>query len=204
MSRRYLSDQLLVRQPLADNRIHERIEALECVAFDVPFVQPKSGFLDVSVQVLGGDVVINPMNPALQDGPHRFDTVRGSRAPRILARRVVDRLMPTWKLAASFTLTTTWCSTTWTGFSTAMRCGFVRSGVGGSRRPVFLLLLVFHGREENRIVLRFEGPWCAEQSLRSACASAVILPNNPALRNTHRTSRRINSFSASRFLGELA
>ena len=56
-----------------------------------PLVQPESKFVNVTGQVLGAGVVINPNQSALKDRENRLDTVRGHAVADVLALAVIDR-----------------------------------------------------------------------------------------------------------------
>src|SRR5579859_5048657 len=84
---------LLVREPLSADRSDETVQPLERVILDVAFVQPPRELVRIASCVLGADVVIDAIHAAFQDCPHAFNAVRAGRAPRILSRRMVHRVM---------------------------------------------------------------------------------------------------------------
>jgi len=86
----HLSRKLLVRYPLPDDCINERRQPLKAVALYVPLVQPKRELIDVPAKMLGGGMMINPMQATLENCPNRFDAVRVGRSARILASRMID------------------------------------------------------------------------------------------------------------------
>src|SRR5579872_5022581 len=87
------SDEPLVGEPLSGTGHHEAVQALHRVSRDVPLVEAKRKFIDVAEQVLFAGVMVDAMQPALQDGPDALNTVRMSRASDKLFGAVVDRLV---------------------------------------------------------------------------------------------------------------
>ena len=59
-----------VSEPLAHNRIHERIQPLECVACDVSLIQPEGKFVNVPGEVLLADLMVDSVQPTLEDRPN--------------------------------------------------------------------------------------------------------------------------------------
>src|SRR4051812_43264700 len=78
-----------VRDPLALGRIHKAIQPSRRVVGYVPLVQPKRKLIDVTAQVLRAGVMVDTVQPTLQDGPNALDAVRVSRTTGVLASPVV-------------------------------------------------------------------------------------------------------------------
>jgi hypothetical protein len=84
----------LVCEPFSSRSGDERIKARQRVVRDVAFVQPERELIDVSKEMLGTRVMVDAMQPALQDSPNALDRVCMSGSALILARAVVDGLVP--------------------------------------------------------------------------------------------------------------
>jgi len=63
------------------------------VVGDVTLVQSEGELVNIAVKVLFASVMIDADQAALQDGPYALDSIRMSRATRVLANGVVDRLV---------------------------------------------------------------------------------------------------------------
>src|SRR6185503_1122876 len=84
---------LLVRDPLAAHSVNKTVEPFDGVAGNVAFVQSPGKLIDVPSKMLRADMVVDPVNAALQDRPDALNRVGGRWPTGILARAVVDRLM---------------------------------------------------------------------------------------------------------------
>ena len=67
--------QLRVGQTLSGNRINKQVETLQRVDFDVAEVQPESELINVAMKMLFARVMVNAMQPALEQCPNGFDSV---------------------------------------------------------------------------------------------------------------------------------
>ena len=67
---------------------------------EFPTVVPEFKFVQITVKVLAADVVIDAVQPALQDREYAFDRIGGSVIAHPLASRVVDAPVTTFLLAA--------------------------------------------------------------------------------------------------------
>ena len=75
----------LVSEPLA--WWHPRtIKSLRGVVRNVPFVQPKRELIDVAVKMFFAGVMIDAVQPALQDGPDALDAVGMTPTTGVLTR----------------------------------------------------------------------------------------------------------------------
>lgn len=59
----------------------------------VAVVQPEDELIDIPAKMLWIDVVINAMQPALENTPNALDVVGAHAVADILTRRVLDRLV---------------------------------------------------------------------------------------------------------------
>src|SRR5208282_1230386 len=82
-----------IGQPLATDRFDHRIQPLKAVPFDVAFVQPKGELVQIAAKMLAAHAVVNAVVAAFQDCPDALNRVRVGRASRILASRVIDRIV---------------------------------------------------------------------------------------------------------------
>ena len=82
-----------IRDPLSLGSVHEAIQPSRRVSRHVTIVEPKCELIHVPLKVLWAGVMVDAMQPALQDGPDTLDTVGVSRTTGVLASPVVDRLV---------------------------------------------------------------------------------------------------------------
>src|SRR5208282_470951 len=82
-----------IGQALPADRFDHRIQTLKAVPLDVPFVQSEREFIDVASKVLRADLVVDAIHAAFQDRPDALNRVRMGRASRVLASRVIDRIV---------------------------------------------------------------------------------------------------------------
>src|SRR5208282_4099634 len=82
-----------VSEPRPRNRVHERIEPLERVPCNVAVVQTEGKLVNVTTEMLLANLVVDAVQPALEDRPDTFDTVRAGLAAHIFVRRMVDALL---------------------------------------------------------------------------------------------------------------
>lgn len=83
-----------VSQAFASNRIHETIQAFDGVPRHIPLIESKGELVHVPTEMLGAHLMVNAVNPALQDSPNRFDAIRAHRPACILTSRMRYRVMP--------------------------------------------------------------------------------------------------------------
>lgn len=88
-----LRNQSFVGEALAHDGIDETSKPVQRVPLDVAFVQPPRKLLDVAVKMFRAGVVVDAVQPALQDGPHALNRVGGHQTPSVLPGAVVHRLM---------------------------------------------------------------------------------------------------------------
>src|SRR5574337_313432 len=82
--------EFLVCDAAASGSGNQVVQALEGMALDVPLVQPEGELVDVPAKVLLARLVVDAMNPALQDGPHGLNAVSVDAIADVFARAVVD------------------------------------------------------------------------------------------------------------------
>src|SRR4051812_14004874 len=82
-------DQLLVGDAALGRGGNQAIQPLEGVALHVPLVEPEGELVDVAAKVFVAGVVIDAVQPALQDSPNGLDAVRVDAIARVFARAVV-------------------------------------------------------------------------------------------------------------------
>src|SRR5579864_4726941 len=81
------SDQILVGEPLPRNACHEAVQPLKGVPLHVALIEPERELVYIAMQVLVAGVVIDAVQPALQNGPDALDAVRRHAIiPDVLAR----------------------------------------------------------------------------------------------------------------------
>src|SRR5208282_4165027 len=85
--------QLPIGQPLAYDGHDERIQPLKSVTAHVRGIQAEGELINVLGKVLLADLVVNPVDAALQDGPDALNSVGSSAALGIDASHVIDRLV---------------------------------------------------------------------------------------------------------------
>lgn len=82
--------QLGVSQSFSSSRVNKTIQSFQRVALYVTSVQPESKFVNVATQVLGTDLVIDAVQPALENCPNTLNPVYVDRAASVHAFGVVD------------------------------------------------------------------------------------------------------------------
>ena len=87
-----LAGQLAVGQRLAEQAAHHASHLLRGVGAAV--VVPPAELCQIASQVLRAHVMVRAVAAALQQGPERFQAVDMRLAPHVLARRVLDCLVP--------------------------------------------------------------------------------------------------------------
>ena len=91
---RHSCDQFLVGEALADGGSEHAVEAVQGVVPHVTVPEAKSKLADIAMQVLRRGMVIDAVQPALEQREHALDAVRGHIAAHILASTVVDGFVP--------------------------------------------------------------------------------------------------------------
>ncbi len=86
--------QPFVREPLASNRVHERVETVERVASDVSLIQAECELVNVAAKMFLADLMIDAMQSALENRPDALNAVRAGYPANVLTRRMVDALLP--------------------------------------------------------------------------------------------------------------
>jgi len=82
-----------IGQPLSANHFNHRIQPLKAVPFDVAFVQPEGELVQITAKMFAAHAVIHAVVTAFQDRPYALNRVRVSRASRVFANRMIDRIV---------------------------------------------------------------------------------------------------------------
>lgn len=86
-------DKPLVSEPLPNGSIYETIKPRQGVVFNVAFVKAEGELINIAAKVLWACMVINAMQPALENSENALDAVCRYIFPNKLACLVIDRLM---------------------------------------------------------------------------------------------------------------
>jgi hypothetical protein len=85
---------LRISDSLASYAVHERCQPLKAMPLDVALVQAKGKLVNVPAKMFLAGVMVDAMQPALQDGPDALNGIGGHRPTGILASRMVDGIVP--------------------------------------------------------------------------------------------------------------
>lgn len=82
-----------VGQALSADRLDHRIQPLKRVPFDVAFIQSEGELVQIAAKVLATHAVIHAVVATFQDCPDTFNSVRVGQTSRILASRMINRIV---------------------------------------------------------------------------------------------------------------
>ena len=86
--------QFLIGDPVASRCLREAIKPCQRVPPHVAVVKAEGELINVPAQVLLARMVIYAVQTSLQDGPNTFNAIGRHAAPHVLARLMIDRLVP--------------------------------------------------------------------------------------------------------------